>query len=517
MSAFPKAHPAIARRSFLLSAAAAGLTAPARSQTARGRTQRVDSEVKEYRDADTGARVMQLTSGDSDNVHLYFTSESFVGGGSDRLVFGSNRSGRFQFYMLEIRERKLVQLTDGEAISPQQACLSPAGRLFYFEGSLLRSLRLDTLDDRELYRVPNGWKSHLATCTADGEYVAFTYREKLEVSTETGRIYSTMAETYFQRPACVIMRVQTSNGQAAAVWGERMWISHVIIHPQQPDLILFCHEGGSNASQRMWTVNAAQARGRKAEPLYVQKPGEFCVHEYFTRKGEVGFQYQLARNGREEHYNAYIRPDGSWIRQYLLPGPRPGHIQSNTDNTLIVGDCGYLSPDDSDGKNFMSLMKHANGSASVRRLCRRKPGDTQHSHGHPVFSLDDRWVVFNSRIGNRESIFMAEVESIAANSEELQQLRYSGREWERISATRSRPHGRLHAGFDVFRPRGVEVIRRHSLLPGDLFAGVTTELAHDAGQRAVDHVARAVERFPARMDLINSICSIWYGFIRGVE
>jgi oligogalacturonide lyase len=356
---------------------------------------------------------MQLTGENSDNVHLYFTSESFGGGGSDRIVFGSNRSGRFQFYLLEIRERKLIQLTDSETgVQPQQACLSPAGRLFYFDGPVLRSLRLDTLDDRELYRVPEGWSAHLATCTADGEYVAFGYREKLAVSTETGRIYSSMAETYYQHPTCVIMRVQTSNGQPAAVWGERNWISHVLIHPKQPDLILFCHEGGSNVTQRMWIVDAAQVRGRTAKPLYPQRPGEFCVHEYFTRGGEVGFQYSLERGSGQEHYNAFIRPDGTWIRQYLLPGPRPGHIQSNTANTMVVGDAGYLGPKDRDGGNYMSLITHANGIASVRRLCRRKPGNTQFSHGHPVFSLDDRWVLFNSRIGDRENIFMADVESI---------------------------------------------------------------------------------------------------------
>ena len=274
------------RRSFLQQAAVVPFLSVARAAVTagRGRIQRIDSEVKEYKDPDTGARVMQLTGDGSDNVHLYFTSECF-NGGAERVVFGSNRSGRFQFYLLEIRSRKLVQLTDGENLEPQQACLSPTGRLFYFDGSLLRTLQLDTLDDRELYRVPEGWRSHLATCTADGAYVAFTYRENLAVSTETGRIYSTMAETYLQHPACVIMRIQASNGQAVAAWGERMWISHVMIHPRQPDLILFCHEGGSNVSQRMWIVNAAQQRARKAQPLYPQRPNEFCVHEYFTRGG----------------------------------------------------------------------------------------------------------------------------------------------------------------------------------------------------------------------------------------
>lgn len=378
-----------------------------------GTTQRVDDEVKEYRDSDTGARVMQLTGGGADNVHLYFTSESFLGDGADRIVFGSNRSGRVQFYLLEIRERRLVQLTDATGIDGAQGtCLASSGQRFYFDGAALRALKVDTQEDREIYRVPRGFNPNLATCTANGDFVAFAYGEDLAVSTETGRIYSSMSEVYYQRPSSVIMRVKTGDGQAVAAWGDRMWISHVLIHPRHPELILFCHEGGSLAPQRMWTVDLAVERNRRAVPLYPQNSQEYCVHEYWTSAGDVGFQYELDREGRREHYNCFVRPDGTWLRQYLLPGPRPGHIQSNSTNTLVVGDCGYLSPTDPDGQNFISLMTNSNGLANVRRLCRRHPGPTEESHGHPVFSPDDRWVLFNSRIADRDNIFMADVESI---------------------------------------------------------------------------------------------------------
>jgi len=384
-----------------------------KSASGRGATQHLRDEIKESKDPETGARVRRLTANGSDNVHIYFTSESFLAdGGSDKVVFASNRSGRFQYHLLDISDARLVQLTDGEDVSPNMACVDPTGRFFYFDGPTLRLVKLDTMEDRELYRVPDGTQPSLPTCTSDGKYVAFAYCEDRAVSTETGRIYSTMAERFYQRPSCVIMRINTENGEATAAWGERAWISHVLIHPHRPDLILFCHEGGSYVSQRMWTVDLSKRRGRKAQPLYLQRPGEFCVHEYFTRQGQVGFQYEVEREGKTEYYNCFIRPDGTWIRQFLLPGRRPGHIQSNTDNTLVVGDCGYLSPDDRDGHYYISLMTHADGRAQVRRLCRRVPGKTQYSHGHPVFSLDDKWVLYNSKIGDTDNVYMADVRSI---------------------------------------------------------------------------------------------------------
>ena len=78
----------------------------------------VSDEIQEYKDDETGSRVRRLTGDGSDNVHLYFTSESFLAGPANRLVFASNRSGRFQFHLLDIEAAKLVQVTDGK-VTPE--------------------------------------------------------------------------------------------------------------------------------------------------------------------------------------------------------------------------------------------------------------------------------------------------------------------------------------------------------------------------------------------------------------
>ena len=50
----------------------------------------------------------------------------------------------------------------------------------------------------------------------------------------------------------------------------------------------------------------------------------------YSSMGERFDQRPVERDGPIEYYNCFIRSDGTWIRQYLLPGRRPGHIQSNT-------------------------------------------------------------------------------------------------------------------------------------------------------------------------------------------
>jgi len=372
-----------------------------------------EAQIEEYTDDETGALVRRLTGDGSDNAHLYFTSTSFLDDGSDRLIISSDRLGGRAYFLLDIPSATLTQVTEASETPFSNACLDPGGRLFAFRGDALMVVNLNTLEAEEIYRVPEGLSPALPTCTADGSHVAFAYRERLPVSTDTGVIYATMGERYYQHPGSVIIRVETSSGAAEAAWGERNWISHVCIHPTNPDLILFCHEGGSYVEQRMWTVDFSEGRGRKAKPLFREHFGEACCHEYFTREGEVGFQANVPHDGRVEGYNCFVRTDGTWLRQYLLPGPRPGHIQSNSDNTLIIGDRAHLSQEDPEGGAFMSLIRHENGRGVVARLCRHDTSwKTQISHPHPIFSPDDRWALYTSDAGGACNVYMADVTSI---------------------------------------------------------------------------------------------------------
>lgn len=369
------------------------------------------SEIEEYTEDETGARVRRLTGSDAHDHHLYFTATSFTTDGK-RIVFGSERSGGPQLHTMELDSGGIVQLTDGEGIRPQLSCIHAEQEIAYYTTEReVRSVRLDSFEEETLYTCPEGFRLALPTITADGSHIALAYCEHLAVSTETGVIYSTMHERFFRRPSCVIMRIETDSGKAQACWGEHAWISHVCIHPHDPDLIMFCHEGSwPHVQQRMWTVRVGETP-TQARRLYPQLNSEAVGHEYFTQNGEVGFQCTVQSMGETLAFDCFIRPDGTWIRQYLWPGGRRApHIQSNSDNSLVVGDGAYLSADDDDGRNWIGLVTHAEGRCNVRRLCRHDTSWTsQIGHPHPIFSPDDQWVLFTSDRGGTCNVYMAEV------------------------------------------------------------------------------------------------------------
>jgi oligogalacturonide lyase len=392
-------------------------TAPSRKDV--GKVTSIKSEIKEYKDPKTGARVIQLTSNGSNNNHPYFTTESFMWDGADFPLFISDRSGLYQWYMLDMKRGNIIQLTAGAKLDTNMGCVARNGKFFYFDGPVLHYLNLETWEDRELNHVPPGFSPSNPDCSADGHYVTFSYHQIVPTSTARNVIYSTMQENYFQHPQSVVMRVDSAAALGAATalacWGEVQWISHSLIHPTQPNLVLFAHEGGHECvKQRMWMVDVDQKRARTATPLYRQQIGDSCVHEFFTRQGEIGFQYTIIHeDGTMEEFNAFVRADGTWIRQYRYPDRRPGHYQSNADNSVCVGDCAYFNPQDDDGNKYLALMTHGNGVVNQTRLAWHGTSwKTQESHPHPHFSPDDRWVIYNSDCDGKYNVYMVDTHSI---------------------------------------------------------------------------------------------------------
>ena len=354
------------------------------------------SERRRLTDAETGATVWQLTDSPAHDYHLYFTSTSFAPDGSS-LVFGSERTGDSQLFRMDLSDGRITQLTSGDSIRAQGAALSRDGLcLHFFAGPRLQILDIDTLVERTLYEVPSRFSGGTITVTDDGKTVAFVEVERVQLKTQTGRIYSGMEEMFRRRPHCRIMTVGTDSGSARTVHADDVWISHVLISPTDPELVLFCHEGGLLVSQRMWTVRA----GRAPAPLRVQQPGEFVVHEYWTRDGKrVG--YHGLHGDPPKPMFGFIKPDNTDCTEFAAPD-RVGHYQTNSDDSHQVTDHGthiHLVTIDADEPiaHYEKVCRH---DTSWSRQC---------GHPHPIFSPDDRSILFSSDPDGITDVYLAEI------------------------------------------------------------------------------------------------------------
>jgi len=83
-----------------------------------------------------------------------------------------------------------------------------------------------------------------------------------------------------------IRSIDLKTGELKTVIDVDFRMGHVQANPWLPGEIVYCHETGGDAPQRMWAVNADGSNNR---PIYVESPDEWITHETFSAKDELMF------------------------------------------------------------------------------------------------------------------------------------------------------------------------------------------------------------------------------------
>ncbi|NUP98928.1 MAG: hypothetical protein HUU35_03620 [Armatimonadetes bacterium] len=378
-----------------------------------GEMQKLD--IARAEDPLAGAQVEKLT-GDEGNAWMpYFNQALFDEQG--RLIVHSDRGGDVQLYLLDVEQATMRQLTaePGGLRRHQSTILPSRGQAAYLAGRKLNLVDLESGRSEPLFEVVEGFEPGILSPTADGSSVTFVTIEALETVIQAGLTtqYANFYEKLYRHPTSVIFRIDTTSGKPDAIWGEREWISHVIVSPTDPNVVVFCHEGPWDRVQRLWRVRAdnGECRPLVAHGKLISRTG----HEYFNRWGEVVAQYSRRMTPRSKdwlHYNCVVDADGNEERFWRFPSHMPTHIQgSNSDRNLLVGDGCWTSESSTDGRSCLGLIRHGDSErCELTPLCRHDTSwKTQMSHPHPVFSPDDAWIYFNAERDGQNAVYRVRV------------------------------------------------------------------------------------------------------------
>lgn len=359
----------------------------------------------------TGVEVIRLTDNLSNTNHPYFT-QPIIDKENKFMIVSSDRSGTTQLFTLSLSDGKMVQITDDSLVRGGTACLDIEDNIvYYFTQQTLKSVRLDNLQTEELLEVPEGFIPSILSVTNDGRYLAFSYIEEVNSMTLSGTIYSDMREKSFRNPASVIMRYDAHKKNVYTVWGENKWISHVNISPVDPNIIMFNHEGNWHLVQRLWIAKVATD---EIYPVVKQKYNyERVGHEFFMANGRIGVQYTIRHNLetdflRDAHFgDVFVDPDGSNQEIYFYPYTRAAHFQMNYKGTLGVADGAHIRKEMPDNRKYIGLNKYADNRVQVGLLCKHNTSwKTQSCHPHPVFTRDDKNIIYSSDDGGKRNVYI---------------------------------------------------------------------------------------------------------------
>lgn len=363
-------------------------------------------EWSTYHDHKTGIEVKQLTNYKGHSHHLYFTNPGWYDQGQ-KLLFGSDRNNATNMYSIDLRNGTIQQLTELEknaAYHPnslQNACVNPTKDETYFCcGQEVIALDLQTLQERIIYHVPDGFKWGMMNVTADGTYLCSVINEDLSyrLKLDLGHGYVGFQEYWEARPLSRVLRINIATGNVETVFEEQIWIGHINTSPTLPHVMTFCHEGPWHlVDHRIWGLDLNSGNAWKIREA---APGERIGHEYWFADGEfVGYQGYDAAGGS---FYGCIRYDNTAMTEAPF-SQASMHFHSN-DLSLIVGDGSATTP-------YLFLWRFKDGAFAGPRTILQHRGSfhIQRVHVHPRMSPDGKQIIFTSDPTGYGNVFMIDV------------------------------------------------------------------------------------------------------------
>ena len=203
-----------------------------------------------------------------------------------------------------------------------------------------------------------------------------------------------------------IRAIDLATGKVRTVITTSFRMGHVQANPFVPGEILYCHETGGDAPQRMWIVKADSTGNR---PVFREGPTDWVTHEQFAdadhvifnlmghrrdlRKAPTGILVVSLRDDTIDHLGQipiqdFARAEIANFRDPNIPSDRTStggywHNAVTYDGRLAAGD-------DFDGNVW--LIDRRNGKRTVLTTGHRMRPD----HTHPSFSADGKRILIQS-------------------------------------------------------------------------------------------------------------------------
>jgi oligogalacturonide lyase len=361
-------------------------------------------EATRTRDRASGRTVWRLTSRQAVNHGPYFYNSPLTQDGR-RIVFGSDRTGLEQLYMVEWPSGAIIQLTNGANVCAHNAVLAPRGaEVFFFDGPELHAVALASFRERALAALPEGLTlASPPSISSDGQLLAYCCFRKPDVGSLSG--WQAFGPTFEAKPRTEIWVAPIDGSGGQLVHAEDCWLGHPQFRPGDNNTLIYCHEGPWDRVERIWTI--AVDGSKRPRCLRPQKVGQELIgHEYFTRDG-AALVYAWCRGGQSGKVPAHAVRMLDLVtgnERVVFEGRQVNHFSSNADNSLIVAD----TSDPADPNLY--LINTKSGSCDLLCSCRssQKPWrSTQDAHPHPSFSRDGKYVFFNSDQDGWPNFYMA--------------------------------------------------------------------------------------------------------------
>jgi oligogalacturonide lyase len=387
------------------------------------------SEIETFTDEKTGRTIKRLTS-TGNNVHMYFTENSFVQG-KNEIIFQSDRASgedkaphedpQYSSFRMSLDTGEIEQISDDVVRGAHAVSKTPDGQLISYStnDSAVKVHNTATGKTTVVYEDNGNYKiASVPSIAANREYVAFCRNEDTHSPIHYhGANYAGFKERYYAIKDGRITLASVDGSGWFDVFKDTHQVGHFQFSPDDSTLGMFCHEGPWNlVTQRIWFLNLVS---REARPCFRQEENDSIGHEFWTQDGYVFFDNrgpghdgtitsdrtqavikQVAVNENTMiPFVGLMARDGSLVRKIDLPY-YCNHYHANPDNTVLVGD----DVDD------LVLIDISGDKPTHQVLCNHRTSwHTQSSHCHPTWDWNGRSILYASDYGGRVQLYLIEL------------------------------------------------------------------------------------------------------------
>jgi oligogalacturonide lyase len=392
---------------------------------------RFPSEKRTFADKVTGLTITALTTSPANDQLPYQTHPHWTSDGK-YVIFRSDRAsdGSTQAYALDEATGEIVQLTEGPTRTSGLDAARKSNRLYFFQGergtppkfielnldALLADSKAGAMKDPGAYQrvimtMPEGVRE-------SGGFVLDADEKEVFIGVNLGnpqqrqggnldnssarddpenrdaRVPAPIQEKRWEEiqsqelargpQKCELRRIDLKTGEMRKIIDVPFRLGHIQANPFVSGEILYCHETGGDAPQRIWIVNADGAGNR---PLYKETPDEWVTHEVWFDKDHVVFNIMAHIPKLREKPSGIaiidVRNNEMKIASQVDEGRGFWHSNASADGHWAVGD-------NFSGNIF--LINRQNGETTLITTDHKM----RPNHTHPFFSPDGKRIIFQS-------------------------------------------------------------------------------------------------------------------------
>jgi len=378
------------------------------------------SEIGAFRDGKTGRTIQQLTT-TGNNIHLYFTENSFDQHQNEIIFVSDRASGENQapyeeplmnVFRMNLDSGEMTQLTD-EPEPVHNMTKTPDSRIVvYATGSQIKKLDTKTGEISIVYTETGHYNLGASSISRNRRYIAFCRNENVNVP--RGPNYAGFKERYYLVKDGRITLAYLDGSGWFDVIKDTHQVGHFQFCPDDSTIGTYCHEGPWNlVTQRIWILDFTS---HEARPCFRQNEYDSVGHEFWTQDGYIFFDNRgpghdgTITSNRTQAVATEVKIKEKVMIPFVGLADRKGHVvkridmpfycnhyHANPDNTLLVGD----DVDD------LVLIDISGQEAKLQTLCNHKTSwHTSNAHCHPTWSWDGSRILYASDDGGRINLYL---------------------------------------------------------------------------------------------------------------